>query len=110
MDQSAHFAVDTRLTRILGETYRSSEAALKELVDNAWDADGTNVWITLPEPLTNDAIIIRDDGAGMTAFDGLDATLVASRLPIVSVAVTAAVLTPEFVPMSSVLSAPLMSR
>lgn len=69
MDQSAHFAVDTRLTRILGETYRSSEAALKELVDNAWDADASNVWITLPEPLSNDALIVRDDGSGMTALE-----------------------------------------
>lgn len=66
VNEIAHFAVDTRLTRILGETYRSSEAALKELVDNAWDADANNVWITLPEPLTDDAVVIHDDGAGMT--------------------------------------------
>ena len=69
MDQSAHFAVNTRLTRILGETYRSSEAALKELVDNAWDADATTVWITLPEPLTNGSVIVRDNGSGMTPFE-----------------------------------------
>jgi len=69
VDQSAHFAVNTRLTRILGETYRSSEAALKELVDNAWDADATNVWISLPEPLMDEAVIVQDDGAGMTAFE-----------------------------------------
>ncbi len=62
----AHFSVDPRLTRLLGETYRSSEVALKELVDNAWDADAQNVWITLPEPLTGDAVVIRDDGTGMT--------------------------------------------
>jgi len=64
--QQAHFAVNTRLTRILGETYRSSEAALKELVDNAWDAEANNVWITLPDPLTADPIIVQDDGCGMT--------------------------------------------
>lgn len=52
MSETAHFSVDTRLTRLLGETYRSSEAALKELVDNAWDADACNVWIRLPTPLT----------------------------------------------------------
>ena len=63
---NAHFSVDTRLTRLLGETYRSSEVALKELVDNAWDADARNVWITLPEPLTGDAVVLRDDGTGMT--------------------------------------------
>lgn len=69
MDEIAHFAVNTRLTRILGETYRSSEAALKELVDNAWDADANNVWINLPEPLSNDPLTIRDDGVGMTALE-----------------------------------------
>jgi len=69
MSQSVHFSVDTRLTRLLGETYRSSEVALKELVDNAWDADALHVWITLPDPLTKDPIIIKDDGSGMTAQD-----------------------------------------
>lgn len=69
MNEAAHFAVNTRLTRILGETYRSSEAALKELVDNAWDADANNVWITLPEPMSTDPVIIRDDGFGMTALE-----------------------------------------
>lgn len=67
MTDAAHFSVDTRLTRLLGETYRSSELALKELVDNAWDADARNVWISLPMPLTNEAIVVRDDGTGMTA-------------------------------------------
>lgn len=66
MSNSAHFLVDTRLTRLLGETYRSSEAALKELVDNAWDADAQSVWITLPEPLSGAPLIVRDDGSGMT--------------------------------------------
>ena len=35
----ANFKVDTRLTSLLGENYRSTEVALKELIDNAWDAD-----------------------------------------------------------------------
>lgn len=65
-DSTAHFSVDTRLARLLGEGYRSSEAALKELVDNAWDADAEHVWITLPAPMTSDPIIVRDDGSGMT--------------------------------------------
>ncbi|MGV0818800.1 Shedu anti-phage system protein SduA domain-containing protein [Martelella sp. AMO21009] len=64
-----HFSVNTRLTRLLGETYRSSEAALKELVDNAWDADAQNVWITLPAPMSSDPIIVRDDGSGMTPLE-----------------------------------------
>lgn len=62
----ANFKVDTRLTSLLGENYRSTEVALKELIDNSWDADAENVWVTLPEPFTNDPIIIKDDGSGMT--------------------------------------------
>ncbi len=67
MTDSAHFSVNTRLTRLFGETYRSSEAAIKELVDNAWDADARNVWVTLPEPMSATALTIKDDGSGMTA-------------------------------------------
>ena len=67
MPRSAHFQVDPRLAALLGEGYRTTEAALKELVDNAWDADAENVWITLPtNPVTADAIVVRDDGSGMT--------------------------------------------
>ena len=66
MTETVHFRVDTRLTALLGESYRSTEAALKELVDNAWDADAEHVWITLPRPLTDDPIVFRDDGHGMT--------------------------------------------
>lgn len=66
MASPAHFQVDPRLAVLLGETYRSTEQALKELVDNAWDADAENVWIELPEPMTDGVITIKDDGAGMT--------------------------------------------
>ncbi len=62
---SASFRVDPRLTNILGESYRSTERALKELVDNAWDADADNVWIELPEVVTDQPIVVRDDGTGM---------------------------------------------
>jgi hypothetical protein len=47
----------------LGETYRSSEQAIKELV---WDADATRVSITLPPAMTSDPVVVRDDGCGMT--------------------------------------------
>ena len=67
MTDNAHFSVDTRLTRLLGETYRSSEAAIKELVDNAWDADAEHVWISLPSPMTTEPVTVSDDGTGMTA-------------------------------------------
>ena len=66
MQQKAHFLVNPRLTRLLGETYRSSEAALKELVDNAWDADALNVWVEIPPPMMPAPVIVRDDGSGMS--------------------------------------------
>jgi len=59
------FRVSPRLTEILGENYRSTELALKELVDNAWDADAAEVRIQLPEPMTSQPIRIADNGAGM---------------------------------------------
>lgn len=62
----ANFKVDTSLTSILGENYRSTEAALKELVDNAWDADAASVHITMPEPFEEAEIILTDTGSGMT--------------------------------------------
>ena len=51
--QSSSFKVDRRIAEILGESYRSSEQAFKELVDNAWDADATKIEIALPEPMTS---------------------------------------------------------
>ncbi|MFW5983140.1 MAG: ATP-binding protein [bacterium] len=66
MSKLAHFKVDPKLAELLGETYRSIEEALKELIDNSYDADSENVDITLPEVLENSPkIIIQDDGAGM---------------------------------------------
>lgn len=66
MSEKANFKVDPRLAKLLGESYRSTEYALKELVDNAWDAEATAIFITLPEPLTLDPILIEDNGNGMT--------------------------------------------
>lgn len=60
------FQVDSRLPTLLSEEYTSSERALKELVDNAWDADASHVRITLPEPMSSDPIVIEDNGSGMT--------------------------------------------
>ena len=67
MTKSLKFRVDPRITEVLGEGYRSSEQAIKELVDNAWDAEATSVAISLPEPMTADPIIVSDNGSGMTA-------------------------------------------
>ncbi len=60
------FQVDSRIATLLSQEYSSSERALKELVDNAWDADAEQVTIVLPKPLSGDPIIIQDDGTGMT--------------------------------------------
>lgn len=65
MPQTANFSVDPRLAAILGENYTSSERALRELVDNAWDAEAKVVKITLPEILSDAPIIVTDDGSGM---------------------------------------------
>jgi O6-methylguanine-DNA--protein-cysteine methyltransferase len=62
----AHFKVHPKLARLLGEGYRSSEDALKELVDNAWDADAERVIVTLPAGVSKDPIVITDDGTGMS--------------------------------------------
>jgi hypothetical protein len=64
--KTARFQVDSRLARLLSQEYPSTEKALKELVDNAWDADAENVWISLPAPMTETPIVIADDGSGMT--------------------------------------------
>ncbi|WP_259646241.1 ATP-binding protein [Burkholderia pseudomallei] len=50
----------------MSQEYSSSERALKELIDNAWDADAEHVSIVLPVPLSGNSIVIQDDGTGMT--------------------------------------------
>lgn len=64
--KTARFQVDSRLARLLSQEYPSTEKALKELVDNAWDADAENVHISLPAPMTDAPIVVSDDGTGMT--------------------------------------------
>lgn len=66
MHPNATFKVDPRLASLLGENYRSTELAIKELVDNAFDADAEEARVYLPAPLSNDPIVIRDNGTGMT--------------------------------------------
>ena len=64
---NTNFKVHPRLATLLGDTYRSSELAIRELIDNAYDAEATEVHITLPELNTEQPIIIRDNGSGMTS-------------------------------------------
>jgi hypothetical protein len=65
-NNKVHFQVDSRLARLLSQEYSSTEKALKELVDNAWDADAESVQITLPAAMSDEPIIVSDDGTGMT--------------------------------------------
>jgi hypothetical protein len=65
MKSTARFSVDPRLSALLGESYSSSERALRELVDNAWDAEARVVKITLPAILSDDPVVVEDDGHGM---------------------------------------------
>jgi Histidine kinase-, DNA gyrase B-, and HSP90-like ATPase len=61
------FNVSTRLALLLGESYRTIEQALKELVDNAWDADATQIAITVPDgPEVAAQIVLSDVGEGMS--------------------------------------------
>ena len=63
---SLRFQVDSRLATLLSQEYASTEKALKELVDNAWDADAELVSVALPPPMSDAPIVITDDGCGMT--------------------------------------------
>jgi hypothetical protein len=63
---SLRFQVDSRLATLLSQEYASSEKALKELVDNSWDADAELVSVELPAPMSGAPIVIADDGCGMT--------------------------------------------
>jgi len=63
------FTVSAEIIDLLGNGYKSSEYAIRELVDNAWDADARQVWITLPTALPPSLdeyeLAVKDDGLGM---------------------------------------------
>ena len=49
------------------DMYQSPVAAIAELISNAWDADASQVRVSLPDSLLRDSkITIVDDGEGMT--------------------------------------------
>jgi hypothetical protein len=67
-EKRLHISFHGRIIDSLGiQMYQSPVAAIAELIANAWDADATEVEISLPEDLDETAeISIRDNGAGMT--------------------------------------------
>lgn len=68
--QKSKFQIDARLVTLLSQSYSSSEQALKELIDNAWDADADTVFVEIPdEAMTNRPIVIKDLGSGMTELE-----------------------------------------
>ena len=79
MSHTAQFRVDPKLASLLGENYRSTEYALKELVDNAWDADATEVQILLPQPMTSTPVVVKDNGCGMTELELREHCLVVAK-------------------------------
>ena len=58
------------LVRMLRTLAYVPEAALTELVANAWDAGASRVSITIPEK-SDQELIVEDDGVGMTPDDFL---------------------------------------
>ncbi len=70
-DQILQLAFHGKIIDHLGvQMYQSPIASIAELVSNAWDANAEKVEITLPEVMGGDAaIIVKDDGDGMTLDD-----------------------------------------
>jgi hypothetical protein len=72
-----------RLVEQLGaQLYPRVTASVAELVSNAWDADATNVWITIPfdEDWKHEAAIeVLDDGNGMTREQARGQYLIVGR-------------------------------
>lgn len=79
MTNKANFKVDPKLASLLGEGYRSTEHALKELIDNAWDAEATKLTVTLPDAMTDAPIVVADNGSGMTEQELLNEYLVVAN-------------------------------
>ena len=63
------------------QMYATLPPVIGELVANAWDANATEVEITIPETQLDDAsrIVIRDNGMGMSDLDIRDKYLIVGR-------------------------------
>lgn len=84
--------VDPLYLRFLGslieelgsKMYPSVTASVAELISNAWDADASNVWITIPlgrsvESDGSDEIVVIDDGIGMSREEAQSKYLIVGR-------------------------------
>jgi len=60
--------IDKKVLRLLGaQLYGDTPSIISELVQNAYDADASEVWITM---LTKEAtIVVQDNGIGMTPLE-----------------------------------------
>lgn len=62
------FEISLSVLNHLGRNlYRNFITVLGEAISNSWDAEATNVWITIDKE--NSSFIIKDDGNGMAAED-----------------------------------------
>lgn len=64
------------------QLYPSLTATVAELISNAWDADATHLWITIPfgdSWRPESEVLVIDDGIGMTRNDAKTAYLVVGR-------------------------------
>lgn len=64
------------------QLYPSVTATVAELISNAWDADATRVWVTVPFGgawTESSELVVLDDGNGMTREMAQDAYLVVGR-------------------------------
>ncbi len=66
MDNKFIMSLSLNVLNHLGiNLYSNIPAVLSEIVANSWDADATRVDITI----SDDEIVIKDDGCGMSAED-----------------------------------------
>lgn len=64
------------------QLYPSATATVAELISNAWDADATKVWVTIPFAqawTSTTEIVVVDNGHGMTRTEAQDAYLIVGR-------------------------------
>lgn len=67
-EEEFSFEISLSVLNHLGrQLYRNFATVLGEAISNAWDADAKNVWITIDRE--NAALLIKDDGSGMTSSD-----------------------------------------